>query len=64
MVGIVTVAFIALVVGMMIVLTRIEFRKITPLVFQCRRCGEEFRQPPDRDYPRACARCGATDWAR
>ena len=63
-VGLVTLAFIAIVVLGMIGMTMVEFRKITPLVFQCRRCGKEFQQPPHRDFPRACPSCDAVDWAR
>lgn len=64
MVGVVTLAFIAIVVAAMVGMTLVEFRKITPLLFQCRRCGHQFHQPPHRDFPRACPRCAAADWSR
>jgi rubrerythrin len=64
MVGVVTLVFIAIVVVAMIGMTAVEFRKITPLLFQCQRCGHAFHQPPHRDFPRACPQCGAADWAR
>lgn len=64
MVGVVALGFIALITLVMIGMTMVEFRKITPLVFQCRRCGKQFHQPPHRDFPRVCPRCGAGDWSR
>jgi hypothetical protein len=62
-IGVVTLAFVAIVILGMAALTAIQFRRITPLVFRCQRCGHEFRQPPHRDFPHACPRCGARDWA-
>lgn len=38
------------------------FRRMTPLVFHCRRCGRDFLRPATRRFPRACRRCGARDW--
>jgi Zn finger protein HypA/HybF involved in hydrogenase expression len=64
MVGVVALAFVAIVVLAMIGMTAVQFRRVTPLVFRCQRCGHEFRQPPHRDFARACPRCGADDWAR
>ncbi|HET9623119.1 MAG TPA: hypothetical protein VFP84_17220 [Kofleriaceae bacterium] len=64
MVLVVTLGFVAIVVLATIAMTRVQFRKITPLVFRCRRCAGEFRQPPHKDFPRACPRCGAADWSR
>ena len=59
------VAAIAIIGGIVLVsvgLALVEFRKITPLSFRCRRCDTEFRRPPQRDYPRRCPGCGADDW--
>jgi len=63
MVLLVTIAFIAIVTLASIAMTIVQFRKITPLAFRCTKCGNEFRQAPHRDYPRACPRCHARDWA-
>ncbi|HEX3762939.1 MAG TPA: hypothetical protein VHW23_29790 [Kofleriaceae bacterium] len=38
------------------------FRRMTPLVFWCRRCDSEFQQAAHRRFPRACPRCRARDW--
>ncbi|HVK88648.1 MAG TPA: hypothetical protein VM513_31230 [Kofleriaceae bacterium] len=55
---------IAIVVLLPLGLALVERRRITtPLVFQCRRCGAHFEQAPHVAYPRACAKCGAPDWA-
>jgi hypothetical protein len=39
-----------------------SFRKLTPLVFRCRRCGRYFFRAAHRAFPARCARCGAADW--
>jgi hypothetical protein len=44
-------------------LSIVEFRRVIPLAFRCRRCGAAFGQAPHRDFPRACPRCRARDWA-
>lgn len=38
------------------------FRGLTPLVFRCRMCDEEFRRAPHLPFPEACPRCGSRDW--
>ena len=38
------------------------FRRMTPLVFHCRRCQRDFTQPPHRPFPTACPHCRAQDW--
>lgn len=38
------------------------FRRMTPLVFRCRRCGRTFERRAHRRFPDACALCGARDW--
>ncbi len=40
----------------------VQYRTLTPLVFRCRRCAREFRQPPHHAFPRACPRCGSQTW--
>jgi len=57
------VAVVAVLVLLSMGLTIVEFRKLTPLAFRCHRCGAEFRQPAHREFPRACPRCRAEDWA-
>lgn len=58
------VVAVAIVVLLPLGLALVEHRRITtPLVFQCRRCGAQFRQAPHLAYPRACTKCGAPDWA-
>ncbi|HEY4059406.1 MAG TPA: zinc ribbon domain-containing protein [Kofleriaceae bacterium] len=58
--GIIAVVVVSLIgVG----LTAVESRKEEVLVFRCTKCGAEFEQRSHRDYPRACAKCGARDWA-
>jgi hypothetical protein len=39
------------------------FRRLTPLVFRCRRCDREFLRPPHRRFPVACPHCHARDWS-
>jgi Zn finger protein HypA/HybF involved in hydrogenase expression len=57
------IAVVVVLVLLSIGFTIVEFRKRTPLAFRCQRCGTEFRQPAHREFPRACPRCGADDWA-
>lgn len=40
----------------------IAFRRMTPLIFRCRRCEREFRRAAHRRFPAVCPRCGARDW--
>ncbi len=56
---VVTAGFVGLIVAMSIGLAIVQFRKVTPLVFTCTKCGQSFQQPPHRDAPRRCPRCGA-----
>jgi len=58
-----TIACIAGILVLSIAMSIVQFRRTTPLVFRCVRCGAEFQQAPHRDFPRACRRCGARDWA-
>ena len=58
-----TLACIAGILALSIAMSIIQFRRVTPLVFRCVRCGAEFRRAPHRAFPRACPRCGARDWA-
>jgi len=57
------IAVVVVLVLLSIGFTMVEFRKRTPLAFSCRRCGAEFRQPAYHEFPRACPRCRAEDWA-
>jgi predicted Zn-ribbon and HTH transcriptional regulator len=56
------ILIVAAIVLMSVGLTVVEFRKMTPLVFECLRCGHEFRQPPHLDFPTECPSCHAPDW--
>jgi hypothetical protein len=38
------------------------FRRMTPLVFHCRRCDRQFTQAPHRPFPATCPLCHARDW--
>ena len=49
-------------VGVVLALGALAFRRLTPLVFHCRRCDRDFLRPPHRRFPTACPRCGAHDW--
>jgi hypothetical protein len=40
----------------------LAFRRMTPLVFRCRRCDHEFHRAAHRRFPAVCPRCGARDW--
>jgi hypothetical protein len=40
----------------------ITFRRMTPLVFRCRRCNREFRRAAHREFPAVCPLCQARDW--
>jgi hypothetical protein len=40
----------------------VTFRRLTPLVFHCRRCGRDFHVRPYRRFPASCPRCQASDW--
>jgi hypothetical protein len=59
----VTVTVVAIIVLVSVGLSIVEFRRFTPLVFRCRRCGIDFLQAPYLEFPRACPRCHARDWA-
>jgi hypothetical protein len=41
----------------------VTFRKMTPLVYRCRRCRRDFRRAPYHRFPAACPHCSARDWA-
>ena len=60
---IVAVYIVVAIVLVSIGLAIVEYRKIEPLVFECRRCGAEFVQPPHHAYPRACPACRTANWA-
>jgi Zn finger protein HypA/HybF involved in hydrogenase expression len=52
---VIPLAVVAL-VGMM------AFRRVTPLVYHCRRCQRDFQRAAHRAFPTACPRCRARDW--
>jgi len=56
------ILIVAAIVLVSVGLTVVEFRKMTPLVFECLRCGHEFRQAPHLDFPSECPSCHAPDW--
>jgi Zn finger protein HypA/HybF involved in hydrogenase expression len=41
----------------------LAFRRMTPLLYRCRRCSGEFRRAAHRRFPVACPRCRARDWS-
>jgi len=55
----VTAGLVALIVAFSIGMSIIQFRKVTPLLFTCTKCGRSFQQAPHRDVPRRCPLCGA-----
>ncbi len=59
-----TIVVVASIALLSVALSIVEFRRRIPLAFTCQRCGYEFRQASHRDYPPACPRCHARDWAR
>jgi Zn finger protein HypA/HybF involved in hydrogenase expression len=59
----VTCGFVGVMLLVVVMSARVEFRKITPLAFRCRHCKTEFQQAPHRVFPRVCPSCKATDWA-
>jgi predicted Zn-ribbon and HTH transcriptional regulator len=56
------ILIVAAILLMSVGFTVVEFRKMTPLVFECLRCGHEFRQAPHLDFPSECPSCHAPDW--
>ncbi len=56
----VTAGFVGLIVAMSVGLAVVQFRKLTPLVFACTKCGRWFEQAAHRDTPRRCPHCGAS----
>ena len=58
----VVVVLIGIPVGVSAFAGAMAFRRMTPLVFRCRRCDREFQQAPHRRFPRACPRCRARGW--
>ncbi|HEY0253426.1 MAG TPA: hypothetical protein VGC41_17955 [Kofleriaceae bacterium] len=57
------VIIVGAITAMSMALTVVEFRKIKPLVFACRRCGVTFRRAAHHDYPARCPACEASNWA-
>ncbi|HZJ67333.1 MAG TPA: hypothetical protein VFD36_27685 [Kofleriaceae bacterium] len=55
-------AMIAIPIAVGAFLGAMTFRRMTPLVFRCRRCDREFHSPAHRSFPTACPRCRARDW--
>ena len=58
----VVIAILLLPVCVVALVGALAFRRMTPLVFRCRRCDREFHQPPFRRFPAACPHCHARDW--
>ena len=56
----VTAGFVVLIVAMSVGLAIVQFRKVTPLVFACTKCGATFHQAPHRDTPKRCPTCKAS----
>lgn len=58
-VGGVVAFFAILVIG----LTIVQFRRVTPNAYRCLQCQAEFSKPAHQDYPDRCPTCGARKWA-
>lgn len=59
----VAIAMLLIPVGVAAFLAFATFRRMTPLVYCCRRCHREFRRAPYRRFPAACPHCRARDWS-
>lgn len=57
------IAVLLLPVGVAAFVGFMAFRRMTPLVYRCRRCGHEFHRAAHRAFPRACPGCRARDWS-
>jgi rubrerythrin len=55
-------AAVAVIVLISVGLTVVEFRKIKPLLYHCRRCGHDFKRPAHEEFPATCPKCAACDW--
>jgi hypothetical protein len=50
-------------VAVVVFLGVMTFRGMTPLVYRCRRCNQDFLRAPHRRFPAICPHCGARDWS-
>ncbi|HEY0478836.1 MAG TPA: hypothetical protein VGD37_15060 [Kofleriaceae bacterium] len=59
----VVIALFLLPIGVAVFVGAMAFRRMTPLVFECRRCNHVFHRPAHHRFPAACPRCKARDWS-
>jgi rubrerythrin len=58
----VVVALVLIPVGAIGFLGALAFRRMTSLVYRCRRCQREFYRAAHRPFPARCPLCRAHDW--
>ena len=58
----IVVAMISIPIVVGAFLCAIMFRRMTPLVFRCRRCKRDFQRAAHREFPAVCPLCHARDW--
>ena len=61
-IGLLLLVIVGLPLAVAVVLGAIATRGMTELVFRCRRCRGEFRQPPHWPFPARCPHCGSRGW--
>lgn len=58
----VVIALFLLPIGVVAFVGAMAFRRMTPLLFRCRRCDRDFQRAAYRSFPARCPLCGARDW--
>lgn len=58
----VKITIVVIPVAVVALVGTMAFRRITPLVYRCRRCERDFQRAAHRAFPAACPHCHARDW--
>jgi rubrerythrin len=56
------VALLAIPLVVSAFLGAMTFRRLTRLVYRCRRCDRDFQRAAHRAFPATCPLCDARDW--
>jgi Zn finger protein HypA/HybF involved in hydrogenase expression len=61
---IVVVLLLLLIAVVMVIVGKLAFQDVPPLVFRCQVCQSHFLRAAHLRFPHACSQCGSRDWNR
>jgi Zn finger protein HypA/HybF involved in hydrogenase expression len=61
---IVVVLFFLVLTGVWVIIGKLAFQDIPPLVFRCQVCQSHFLRAAHLRFPHVCSQCGSRDWNR